>query len=70
MTTLTENAANEEPVEAGHVWTSGKRGRVVIRAILLGGSRIGGYSMTHYVGLDVSQRMTAICIVDEAGHRL
>ena len=26
--------------------------------------------MTRYVGLDVSQRMTAICIVDEAGHRL
>jgi transposase len=26
--------------------------------------------MTRYVGLDVSQRMTAICIVDEAGHRV
>ena len=26
--------------------------------------------MTHYVGLDVSQRMTAICVVDEAGHRI
>ena len=26
--------------------------------------------MTRYVGLDVSQRMTAICIVDETGHRL
>ncbi len=26
--------------------------------------------MTHYVGLDVSQRMTAICVVDEAGRRI
>ena len=26
--------------------------------------------MTRYIGLDVSQRMTAICIVDETGHRL
>ena len=26
--------------------------------------------MTHYVGLDVSQRMTAICVVDEGGRRL
>jgi transposase len=26
--------------------------------------------VTHYVGLDVSQRMTAICIVDEAGRRI
>ena len=26
--------------------------------------------MTHYVGLDVSQRMTAICVVDESGRRL
>lgn len=26
--------------------------------------------MTQYVGLDVSQRMTAICIVDEAGRRI
>jgi transposase len=26
--------------------------------------------MTHYVGLDVSQKLTAICIVDDAGRRL
>ena len=26
--------------------------------------------MPHYVGLDVSQKMTAICVVDEQGHRL
>lgn len=25
--------------------------------------------MTCYVGLDVSQRMTAVCVVDEVGHR-
>ena len=34
-----------------------------IRALTPGGSHIGGCSMTRYVGLDVSQRMTAICIV-------
>jgi transposase len=26
--------------------------------------------MTHYVGLDVSQKMTAICVVDSSGRRL
>jgi hypothetical protein len=26
--------------------------------------------MTHFVGLDVSQKMTTICVVDNAGHRL
>ena len=26
--------------------------------------------MTHYIGLDVSQKMTAICIVDSSGRRL
>ena len=26
--------------------------------------------MTCYVGLDVSQKMTAICVVNEVGHRL
>ena len=26
--------------------------------------------MTHYVGLDVSQKTTAICVVDAAGRRL
>ena len=25
--------------------------------------------MTHYVGLDVSQKLTAICIVDDTGRR-
>ena len=26
--------------------------------------------MTHFVGLDVSQKMTAICVIDDAGRRL
>jgi transposase len=26
--------------------------------------------MTHHIGLDVSQKTTAICVVDDAGHRL
>ena len=26
--------------------------------------------MTRYVGLDVSQKLTAICVVDDSGHRL
>ena len=26
--------------------------------------------MTHFVGLDLSQKMTAICVVDNAGRRL
>lgn len=26
--------------------------------------------MTHYVGLDVSQKMTTICVVDSSGHRV
>jgi transposase len=26
--------------------------------------------MIHYVGLDVSQKLTAICIVDDTGRRL
>jgi hypothetical protein len=26
--------------------------------------------MAHFVGLDVSQKMTAICVVDNAGRRL
>ncbi|WP_428393943.1 IS110 family transposase [Lichenicoccus sp.] len=34
-----------------------------------GGSMEGG-SMTQFVGLDVSQKLTAICIVDETGRRL
>jgi hypothetical protein len=31
---------------------------------------IGGCAMTHYAGLDVSQKMTAICVVDASGSRL
>ncbi len=31
---------------------------------------MGGGSMTRFVGLDVSQKLTAICIVDETGRRL
>jgi transposase len=31
---------------------------------------VGGSSMTCFVGLDVSQKMTAICVVDNAGRRL
>jgi hypothetical protein len=30
---------------------------------------VGGSSMTHFVGLDVSQKITAICVVDDAGRR-
>jgi hypothetical protein len=26
--------------------------------------------MTHYIGLDVLQKLTSICIVDDAGRRL
>jgi transposase len=26
--------------------------------------------MTHFVGLDVSQKMTAICVVDNVGRRI
>ena len=26
--------------------------------------------MIHHIGLDVSQKTTAICVVDDAGHRL
>jgi len=25
--------------------------------------------MTHYVGLDVAQKLTAICVVDDSGRR-
>jgi transposase len=30
----------------------------------------GGLMMTHFVGLDVSQKMTAICVVDKDGRRI
>ena len=26
--------------------------------------------MTHFVGLDVSQKLTAVCVVDDAGRRV
>jgi transposase len=26
--------------------------------------------MTHYIGLDVSQKMTAVCVVDSSGRQL
>jgi transposase len=26
--------------------------------------------MTHFIGLDVSQKMPAICVIDNAGNRL
>jgi len=42
----------------------------VIRARLLGGSHIGGCSITRFVGLDVSQELTAICVVDNSGRRV
>src|SRR5258708_30566349 len=41
-----------------------------IRPLWLGGFTIGGCSMTHYVGLDVSQKITEVCVVDETGRRL
>ncbi len=31
---------------------------------------MGGGSIARFVGLDVSQKLTSICIVDETGHRL
>ena len=31
---------------------------------------LGGGSMTRFVSLDVSQKLTAICVVDETGRRL
>jgi hypothetical protein len=30
---------------------------------------IGGDAIPHYVGLDVSQKLTAICVVDDTGRR-
>src|SRR5271166_1807801 len=60
-----------------HMWTSGNRGwgpersiSAVVRALLPGGSHMGDCSMTRFVGLDVSQKLTSICVVDDAGRRL
>jgi transposase len=41
-----------------------------IRAVSLGGSHVGGGSMARFVGLDVSQKLTSICVADETGARL
>jgi transposase len=41
-----------------------------IRALLPGGLHMGGCTMTRFVGLDVSQKLTSICVVDDAGRRL
>ncbi len=40
-----------------------------IRALSPGGSHMGGGLMAWFVGLDVSQKLTAICVVDETGRR-
>src|SRR5271165_1243447 len=60
-----------------HMWTSGNRGwgpersiSAVVRALLPGGSHMGDCSMTRFVGLDVSQKLASICVVDDAGRRL
>jgi len=34
---------------------------------MLGSSHMGGCKMTRFVGLDVSQKLTSICVVDETG---
>jgi transposase len=41
-----------------------------IRALTLGGLHLGGVSMARFVGLDVSQKLTSICVVDETGRRV
>src|SRR3954451_8670639 len=41
-----------------------------IRSVSLGGSHVGGGSMARFVGLDVSQKLISICVVDETGRRL
>ena len=60
-----------------HMWTSDNRGRRLIRPIVPRSGRrgsvirtIGGSLMTRFVGLDVSQKITAICVVDDVGRRL
>ena len=58
----------------GHVWTSGNRGRVSSVRLHRGpGILVLGRTkeliMTNYVGLDVSQKTTTLCIVDGEGHR-
>jgi transposase len=41
-----------------------------IRAVWPGGVHHRRLLMTHYVGLDVSQKLTTICVVDDTGRRL
>ena len=41
-----------------------------IRALTLGGLHLGGVSMARFVGLDVSQKLTSICVVDDTGGRV
>jgi hypothetical protein len=61
--------------EKGHVWTSGNRGRVISDRLHRGSGHIDDrfagreLIMTNYVGLDVSQKTTTLCIVDGEGHR-
>jgi transposase len=57
------------------LWTSGNRGHkamdsAAVRALSPGGVAPSEVSMPHYVGLDVSQKTTVICVVDEHGRRL
>jgi hypothetical protein len=59
------------------LWTSGNRGErrssdsAAIGATLSGDSHHRNSTMvTNFVGLDVSQKMTAICVVDNAGRKV
>jgi len=38
--------------------------------MMLGSSHMGDRMMTRFVGLDVSQKLTLICVVDRTGRRL
>jgi hypothetical protein len=54
--------------------TSGNRGRVISvprrrDPSIVGSVRKMGDHLTNYVGLDVSQKTTTLCIVDGEGHR-
>jgi nitrogen PTS system EIIA component len=61
-----------QPTLSHHHWHGGLDPPIVPRS----GRRcsvirtIGGSSMTRFVGLDVSQKITAICVVGDAGRRL
>src|ERR1700735_2759857 len=69
-----KGAVKLRSVAKDHVWTSGNRGRVSsvrlhrgLGILVLG--RTKELIMTNYVGLDVSQKTTTLCIVDGEGHR-